>query len=94
MEKKNSIKINQSKPSFNKKDILSKKIDDLWEKSSDSRNLKYQKKRLFLKFETNGVEKRKILLKLESGNSNVQSSNYNLLSELLKEFFNSNGKLD
>ncbi len=92
MEKTDTIKRNQLKPPFNEKEVLSEKIDNLWEKTSDVRNLKYQKKRLLLKLEINGIEKRKILLKLESGSSKVHSSNYNLLSELLKEFFNSNGK--
>jgi len=94
MEKPDTIKRNQLKPPFNKKEVLSEKIDNLWEKTSDVRNLKYQKKKLVLKLETSGVEKRKILLKLESDNSKVNSSNYNLLYELLKGFFNSNGKLE
>jgi len=94
MEKRDIVQKNQLKPPFNKKAVLSEKIESFWERSSDVRNSKYQKKKLVLKLETSGVEKRKILLKLESGNSKVNSSNYNLLSELLKEFFNSNGKLE
>ena len=94
MEKRDTMKKNQLKPIINKKAVLSEKIESLWEKSSDIRTVKCQKKKLILKLETSGIEKRKILIKLESGNSKVNSSNYNLLSELLKGFFNSNGKLE
>ncbi|MFX0041616.1 MAG: hypothetical protein ACFE8L_01775 [Candidatus Hodarchaeota archaeon] len=94
MERRNIIKKNQVEPQFNKKAILSEKLESLWEKSSDIRNSKDQKKKLVLKLETHGVENRKIQLKLESSNSQVNSNNYNLLSELLKGFFNSNGKLE
>jgi hypothetical protein len=94
MEKRNIKKTNQVEPQYNKKAILSEKIESLWEKSSDIRNSKDQKKKLVLKLETSGVENRKIEIKLESNNSQVNSNNYNLLSELLKGFFNSNGKLE
>ena len=56
--------------------------------SISENNSKNESKKLMIKLETNGKEKRKILLKLESGSSAVHSSNYNLISELLKEFFN------
>jgi hypothetical protein len=72
-----------------KKEIMAEKIDSLWGNRSVSpeKQSKYEKKKLIIKLETNGTEKRKILLKLESANSNVHQKNYNLLSELLKDFF-------
>jgi len=67
------------------------KINSLWsENSSFDKNSKYESKKLIIKLETSGKEKRKILLKLESGSPKVHNSNYNLISELLKEFFNGN----
>jgi hypothetical protein len=73
----------------NRKEKVGNKIDSLWSENSISdNNSKNESKKLMIKLETNGKEKRKILLKLESGSSVVHSSNYNLLSELLKEFFN------
>ena len=53
---------------------------------SDNKN-RIQKKKLILKLETNGTERRKIQIKLESGSSKVHDNNYCLISELLKEFF-------
>ena len=77
----------------NRKDKVGNKIDSLWnENSAFDNKLKKESKKLMIKLETNGKEKRKILLKLESGSSAVQSSNYNLISDLLKEFFNSSSK--
>lgn len=72
-----------------KKDIMAEKIDSLWgnRKASLEKQTKYENKKLVIKLETFGKEKRKILLKLESGSSNVHQNNYNLLSELLKDFF-------
>ena len=72
-----------------KKDIMAEKIDSLWgnRKISPDKQAKYENKKLVIKLETYGKEKRKILLKLESGSSNVHQNNYNLLSELLKDFF-------
>ncbi|MFX0003611.1 MAG: hypothetical protein ACFE9C_08695 [Candidatus Hodarchaeota archaeon] len=68
---------------------IGEKIDNLWsEKSSSSKNSKYETKKLIIKFETNGIEKRKIFLKLESGSPKASSSDYTLISELLKDFFN------
>ena len=46
-----------------------------------------ENKKLVIKLETTGSEKRKILLKLESGSSKVHSGNFSLISELLKDFF-------
>ena len=73
------------------KEKVGNKIDSLWsENSSFYKNSKYESKKLIIKLETSGKEKRKILLKLESGSPKVHNSNYNLISELLKEFFNGN----
>lgn len=75
--------------SFKTKEKVGDKIDSLWnENHSIDKNSKYESKKLLIKLETNGKEKRKILLKLESGSPKVHNSNYNLISELLKEFFN------
>jgi hypothetical protein len=72
-----------------KKDIMAEKIDNLWgnRRVSPEKQSQYEKKKLVIKLETNGKEKRKILLKLESRSSKVHQNNYNLLSELLKDFF-------
>ena len=64
------------------------KIEDLWSNNnSNGKNSKYETKKLVVKLETSGKERRKISLKLESSSSNIHSNNYNLLSELLREFF-------
>ncbi|MFW9880278.1 MAG: hypothetical protein ACFFG0_44965 [Candidatus Thorarchaeota archaeon] len=74
---------------FNNKEKIGDKIDSLRsEKLSDNKSTKYETKKLMKKLETSGKEKRKILLKLESGSPRVNSNNYTLISELLKEFFN------
>ncbi|MFX1502822.1 MAG: hypothetical protein ACFFDH_17815 [Promethearchaeota archaeon] len=79
----------------NRKEKVGNKIDSLWsENSGFYNNSKNESKKLMIKLETNGKEKRKILLKLESGSSAVHSSNYNLISELLKEFFNGNNSFE
>ncbi len=72
-----------------KKDIMAEKIDNLWgnRKASPERQSKYENKKLVIKLETRGKERRKILLKLESSSSSIDQNNYNLLSELLKDFF-------
>ncbi len=70
---------------------LVKKIDSLWENNyPNGRNSKKESKKLVIKLETTGTEKRKISLKLESSSSKIDSNHYNLLSELLKEFFKAN----
>ncbi|MFX1325824.1 MAG: hypothetical protein ACFE8N_12800, partial [Promethearchaeota archaeon] len=53
--------------------------------------IKNEKKQLFIKLKSSGREYRKISLKLESSNADINSGNYNLLSELLKEFFSVDG---
>jgi len=74
---------------INNKKNVGDKIESLWNgNSSFENNSKYESKKLMIKLETSGKEKRKILLKLESGSPRVHSSNYILISELLKEFFN------
>ncbi|MFX1418395.1 MAG: hypothetical protein ACFE9N_05685 [Promethearchaeota archaeon] len=74
---------------INIKEKVGNKIDSLWnEPISNTKVSKYETKKLVIKLETNGKEKQKVLLKLESGSPRVNSGNYNLISELLKEFFN------
>ena len=79
----------------NKKERAIEQLEDLWGKSSKTaENSKCLSKKLTVKLETNGPEKRKILLKLECGKSKINSNNYHLLSDLLKEFFNSDSHSD
>ena len=76
-----------------KKERAIEKLEDLWGKNSKTaENSKYLSKKLTVKLETNGPEKRKILLKMECGKSKINSNNYHLLSDLLKEFFNSDSR--
>ena len=81
--------INESKLKLNRnKAKMGHKIEDLWGNgNSNGKKSKFETKKLYVKLETSGIERRKISLKLESNSSNVHTSNYNLLSELLKEFF-------
>ena len=68
---------------------VANKIDSLWDgNSSNGGKFKTRNKKLVIKLESQGIETRKISLKLESSNSNVNTNNYNLLSDILKEFFN------
>ena len=74
-----------------KKERAMEQIEGLWgRRSAQEGNSKHISKKLVVKLETNGAEKRKILLKLECGKSSINSNNYHLLSDLLKEFFSSN----
>ena len=74
-----------------KKERAIEHLDNLWGGNSTKKgNSKHISKKLVVKIETNGAEKRKILLKLECGKSSINSNNYHLLSDLLKEFFSSN----
>jgi len=73
-----------------KKERAMEQIEGLWgRKSTQEGNSKHISKKLVVKLETNGAEKRKILLKLECGKASINSNDYHLLSDLLKEFFNS-----
>jgi len=77
------------------KEQVGDKIDSLWsDKSTFNKNSKYETKKLIIKLETNGRERRKISLKLESGSTKVTSSNYALISELIKEFFNGSSNFE
>jgi hypothetical protein len=77
----------------NKKERAIERLEDIWGKSSKTaENSKYISKKLTVKLETNGPEKRKILLKMECGKSKINSNNYHLLSNLLKEFFSSDAQ--
>jgi hypothetical protein len=68
---------------------VANKIDSLWNtNSSNGRKLKNGNKKLVIKLESLGIETRKISLKLESSNSKINTNNYDLLSNILKEFFN------
>jgi len=92
MEKPAVLK-NDKLESISKKAIIADRLQSFWgEKPSHERNSKYETKKLEIKLETSGKEKRKLFLKLESGSSKINSNNFLLLSELLKEFFNVNGK--
>jgi hypothetical protein len=73
----------------NAQEKMLNKIESLWEKSSsDNIKVKRDTKKLLIKLETAGRERRKVSLKLESSNASITNSNYTLISELLKEFFN------
>ena len=79
----------------NKKERAIERLEDLWGKNSKTaENSKYLSKKLTVKLETNGPEKRKILLKMECGKSKINSNNYHLLSNLLKEFLSSDSQTD
>ncbi len=76
-----------------KKERVMEQIEGLWgRKPTLEGSSKHLSKKLVVKLETNGAEKRKILLKLECGNASINSNDYHLLSDLLKEFFNSNSQ--
>ncbi len=76
-----------------KKEHAMEHLESLWGKDTTKEgNSKHISKKLVVKLETNGAEKRKILLKLECGKSSINSNNYHLLSDLLKEFFSSNSQ--
>jgi hypothetical protein len=88
LEKSKILNATKIEPLTNKIKVANK-IDSLWNaKSSNGAKLKNGNKKLVIKLESLGKETRKISLKLESSNSNVNTNNYNLLSDLLKEFFN------
>ncbi|MFX1489508.1 MAG: hypothetical protein ACFFBI_10190 [Promethearchaeota archaeon] len=73
---------------FANKEKVGNKLDSLWNnKSSQEGKIKNETKKLVIKFETTGKERRKISLKLESNSSIIHPNNYDLLSELFKEFF-------
>jgi hypothetical protein len=73
--------------SLDKKEKFANNIDSLWRENSQSKS-KYENKKLVIKLETSGFEKRKISLKMECETPKASSSNYFLISELVKEFFN------
>ena len=75
-------------PIDNNKAKMGEKIDSLWGIPGSTEKPIKESKSLTVKLETSGKDKRKLLLKLESGNSNVHTGNYALISELLREFFN------
>jgi len=87
LDKSSLLSESKLKANRNKGKIVDK-IDNLWSNgNSNGKNSKYETKKLSVKLETSGKERRKISLKLESSSANIHSSNFNLLSELLKEFF-------
>ena len=74
-----------------KKERAIEQLEGLWgRRSTQDGKSRPLSKKLVVKLETNGAERRKILLKLECGKSSINSNNYHLLSDLLKEFFSSN----
>jgi len=88
MEKPKILNGSKIEPITSKAKVANK-IDSLWgNNSSNGSKLKNGNKKLVIKLESLGKETRKISLKLESSSSNINSNNYNLLSDLLKEFFN------
>ena len=88
MEKTKLLNSRKIGPVANKEKVANK-IESLWtEKSSHKKNSNKETKKLVIKLETTGKEKSKILLKMESTSSKTHANNYNLISELLKEFFN------
>ncbi len=87
LEKPSLLSENKLKPKRTKEKMVDK-IENLWGNGkSNGKNSKFETKKLYVKLETSGKERRKISLKLESSSPNIQYSNYTLLSELLKEFF-------
>ncbi|MFX1390991.1 MAG: hypothetical protein ACFE9Z_13080 [Promethearchaeota archaeon] len=73
----------------NNKDKLGSKIESLWaDNLLKEKKDRFESRKLKIKLETNGIERNKIFLKLESNSNTVQCNNFNLISELLKEFFN------
>jgi len=88
--------VNNAKISpISNKDKVANKIESLWnENLSPHKNYKNENKKLVIKIETTGKERRKLLLKMESASSKTQSNNYYLISELLKEFFNGNSNFE
>lgn len=77
------------------KEKVANRIESLWgENSSSNKKLNKESKKLVIKLETSGKERRKILLKMKSTSSKTHGNNYHLISELLKEFFNGNSNFE
>ena len=94
MEKTKLLNSNKIGSLANKEKVANK-IESLWtESSSNKKNSSQETKKLVIKLETRGKEKRKMLLKMESASSKTHANNYNLISELLKEFFNGKSDLE
>ena len=90
---KSHVQATSNNKHSDKKEQAIEQIESLWgKKSTQVGNSRHINKKLVVKLETNGAEKRKILLKLECGTSSINTNNYHLLSDLLKEFFNSNSQ--
>jgi len=90
---KSRVQTTSNNKRSDKKERAIEQLESLWGKrSTQEENSRHLSKKLVVKLETNGAEKRKILLKLECGKSSINSNNYNLLSDLLKEFFSSNSQ--
>ena len=90
---KSHVQATSNNKHYDKKERAIDQIERLWgKKSTQVGNSRHINKKLVVKLETNGAEKRKILLKLECGTSSINTNNYHLLSDLLKEFFNSNSQ--
>jgi len=73
--------------SINKKPSIGEILDNSWRAPASMKSKKLDSKKLVIRLETKGKEKRKILLKLESDTSDVHNGNFRLISELLKDFF-------
>ena len=71
---------NSKVESIRNKEKVGHKIESLWgENSYYDKNSKYESKKLMIRLETTGKEKRKITLKMECGSPNANSNNYSLV---------------
>jgi len=94
MEKPKLLNNNKIGPISNKEKV-GNKIASLWDENSHSnKGLNRESKKLVIKLEASGKERRKMVLKLESASSKTHRNSYHLISELLKEFFNSNSDFE
>ncbi len=86
---------NSNIDSFKNNEKVAEKIDSLWGvKKTHYRNNKFESRKIILKFETNGIKKRKFALKMKNESQNSHFNNFSLISELIKEFFNSSSNLE
>lgn len=81
-----SEKVSSSLKEVRKLD-LNNKIDEMWRGSNGTHS---GNKKLSIKLENTGSVKQKLVLKLESGAPNIHDKSYNIISDLLKDFFSNN----
>ena len=88
MEKPKLLNSNKIGP-ISRKEKVANKIASLWDENSrPNKSLNTENKKLVIKLDTSGEERRKMVIKLESTSSKTHNNSYYLISELLKEFFN------